>query len=258
MEVFDGQTLNPVAANARLVSPFLNRTRWHEIRQPFNEQLPALIALAAFPAQDEFRHLIDAIRAYFRRADSLFEDTEELVLQHLNTHDPSKTGIKNTPFHRHHMGDTTAQHMEPSEPLALAIENLRTSLLDHRQDVDDVQPHLHAVFTALWHARWHQTTTSRMPDPTMRFLMLLSSQSGGEFAAPKDTSGPIRKLCWGIQMHALAEIHRIVETEGVFQMEAFNRVSKFVVEKDVTTYATLNLGYSRTQRMILSQSVASA
>ncbi|KAF8181976.1 hypothetical protein K438DRAFT_1975921 [Mycena galopus ATCC 62051] len=274
----DLDTSAPVAANARLVSPFLNRTKWHEIREPFNEHLPELVELASFPSETEFPLLADVVRTYFRKADALFEHTEELVLQHLNTHDPAKrfvpyyiafrislyvfpplSGINNTPFHRHHMGDTTAQQyvvvvirliaallrqsnvfsMEPSEPLTLAIEALRASLLDHRQDVKDAQPHLHVIFGALWHSRWRQTATTRMPDPTMRFLMLLSSQPGGEFAAPKDTSGPIRKLCWAIQMHALAEIHRIVEVEGVFQMEAYNRVSEFVIEKDITTYATL-------------------
>ncbi|KAF8162342.1 hypothetical protein K438DRAFT_1618458 [Mycena galopus ATCC 62051] len=245
----DLDTSAPVAANARLVSPFLNRTKWHEIREPFNEHLPELVELASFPSETEFPLLADVVRTYFRKADALFEHTEELVLQHLNTHDPAKSGINNTPFHRHHMGDTTAQQyvvvvirliaallrqsnvfsMEPSEPLTLAIEALRASLLDHRQDVKDAQPHLHVIFGALWHSRWRQTATTRMPDPTMRFLMLLSSQPGGEFAAPKDTSGPIRKLCWAIQMHALAEIHRIVEVEGVFQMEAYNRVSEFTL-----------------------------
>ncbi|KAF7368146.1 ATP-dependent DNA helicase tlh1 [Mycena sanguinolenta] len=249
----------PGITNGRLISPFLHRTKWHEIREPYKEHVPKLIALAAFPSNDEFRILVEAVRLYFRNADELFDHTEELVLQHLNTHDPAKSGINNTPFHRHQNGDTTAQQyvvviirliasllrcsevfsMELDEDLAAAINDLRLVLCDHRHGASDAQSTLHAVFTALWHTRWRQTSASRMPDPTMRFLMLMSCQTGGEFATAKDTSGPIRKLCWGIQMHGLAEIHRLVETEGIFQMEAYERIAEFLVEKDITTYAAL-------------------
>ncbi|KAJ6456645.1 hypothetical protein C8R45DRAFT_1108917 [Mycena sanguinolenta] len=245
--------------NARLISPFLNRTKWHEIREPYKDHVAELIELATFPAKDKFQTLVAAVRLYFQTADGLFDHTEELVLQHLNTHDPPKNGINNTPFHRHHMGDATAHHyvtivirllasllrrsevfsMEPGEDVAAAINELRLVLQDHRQNAADAQAVLHTVFTTLWHTRWHQTAASRMPDPTMRFLMLMSSQPNGEFAAPTSTSQPIRKLCWGIQMHALVEIHRIVDAEGIFQMEAFKRIAEFVIEKDTTTYATL-------------------
>ncbi|KAJ7195409.1 hypothetical protein B0H12DRAFT_1082204 [Mycena haematopus] len=65
--------------NSRLISPFLHRTKWHEIREPYKPHLAHLIDLAAFPLQDEFRNLIDAVRLYFRNADQLFENTNILL-----------------------------------------------------------------------------------------------------------------------------------------------------------------------------------
>lgn len=124
----------------------------------------------------------------------------------------------------------------PSSPsLSAAIESLKAA-----RDDESRQTALHSVFIALWLTQWPASVTNRYPDPTMCFLMLFSLKESGEFSGPKDTTRPIGTLCRGIQLAMVREIHRLVD-ECVFssQMEAFEDVAPFVVEKQNTTFNSL-------------------
>jgi hypothetical protein len=107
-------------------------------------------------------------------------------------------------------------------------------------DSVDITQHcsqLHRILLSLWMAKWEATQHHTIHDPTMCFLALLSLEPSGEFAGPKKTTGPIAKLCWGIKLCMLTQIHQLVNNgECKDQMEAFDLIAPFVVEHELTTF----------------------
>jgi hypothetical protein len=81
----DAQTL----PNARMISPWLMQTGWHMHTQGHDPQ--QLCDLVAMPDNDAFPQLHQNITQYFEAATDLLDDTDELVLQRINTADPEKT-----------------------------------------------------------------------------------------------------------------------------------------------------------------------
>jgi hypothetical protein len=71
----------------------------------------------------------------------------------------------------------------------------------------------------------------------MCFLALFSLEKTGEFAGPKKTTNPIAKLCWGIKLCMLKEIHELVKSGRCKdQLEAFKMIAPFVIEHELTTF----------------------
>jgi hypothetical protein len=79
-----------------------------------------------------------------------------------------------------------------------------------------------------------------MPDPTICFLALFSLKRTGEFALPKDVTGPIAKLCRAIHLTMLTELHSLVDSEqAAHQMDAMDMLSPYVHEKEISTFNSL-------------------
>ncbi|KAI5996060.1 hypothetical protein EDC04DRAFT_2612936 [Pisolithus marmoratus] len=74
-----------------------------------------LCSLVAFPKNNDgdIPGLRDAVEAYYEEALSLLDKTGELVLQRLNSPDPMKSGVSNTPFHKHLHKTTMKQYILP-------------------------------------------------------------------------------------------------------------------------------------------------
>ncbi|KAJ6601559.1 hypothetical protein B0H10DRAFT_1758826, partial [Mycena sp. CBHHK59/15] len=212
--------------NARMISPWLLRTRWHEQVQPYRENHADLIWLVSMPGSDDtdMKNLHKTVRKYYDQATNLIDGTDELVLQIINSSDPKKEGYNNTPLHRHHQGaKTLAADIVPVTHLLAGLlrhsdhytfpssPQLTTALGDLKDD-DRSEDALHAVLMALWKTTWSATEQNQFPDPTMCFLMMFSLKKGGEFANPKDTTGPIAKLCRGIRLAMLVELHKILKS----------------------------------------------
>lgn len=85
------RSLRSSIPNARFISPFLLRTRWHELVSSI-EDVTELRALVAKPDTKDHPELLDTLQDYFRFCDSLLDQrvTNLLVLQQLNSDDPSK------------------------------------------------------------------------------------------------------------------------------------------------------------------------
>ena len=80
--------VTPQERNARAISPWLLATKWDKHIAGFPvEELRSLIAT---PKEREFPGLIRCVRDYFERATDLIDHTDELVLQRLNSPDPTK------------------------------------------------------------------------------------------------------------------------------------------------------------------------
>ncbi|KAI6040088.1 hypothetical protein EDC04DRAFT_2602735 [Pisolithus marmoratus] len=76
------------------------------------KQLCSLVTLPKNNDEDIPR-LRDGVEAYYEEALSLLDRTGELVLQGLNSPDPMKSGISNTPFHKHLHKATMKQYILP-------------------------------------------------------------------------------------------------------------------------------------------------
>ncbi|KAJ6447976.1 hypothetical protein C8R47DRAFT_1084671 [Mycena vitilis] len=173
---------NPIP-NARMVNPLLNRTKWHEHIGPHHTDVPKFRALVAYPEPAEFPNLKFAVGKYFTKGIEKLDKTEELVLQKLNTHDPDKSGINNTPLHEHHQGDTTvAQYLVPVTRLVAALlrhiawlpskrppldleitpelEKTLTRLQTQLKNKSSTHKTLHKLFKLLWHHTWSITAES--------------------------------------------------------------------------------------------------
>ena len=75
--------------NARLISPWLLRTGWHHYIQGFDPV--QLCDIAGVSKNDqEFPGLYDTVLEYFESATDLLDQTDELVLQKINSSDPDK------------------------------------------------------------------------------------------------------------------------------------------------------------------------
>ncbi|KAJ6565261.1 hypothetical protein DFH09DRAFT_1081913 [Mycena vulgaris] len=198
--------------NARLITPFLLRTNWHKFIHPYREHIPKLRELVAAPADNEFPMLAEVVKKYFYRSADSVERTNEVVLQHLNSADPTRTRAE--------------------------IDSLKAALKDQAMDITDKCAVLHRVLLSLWHTETEAVANA--PDPTMAFLALISLQPTGEFCGPKSVTNPIAKLCWGIKLTSLAEIHLLVARKVCAdQLEAFKRIECFVVEHKLTAFSSL-------------------
>jgi hypothetical protein len=74
--------------NARLVSPWLLSTGWHEHVSGYN--ISELKALVAPPKLDEFPDLADTVMHLLKGGEDLIGETSELILQYLNSPYPEK------------------------------------------------------------------------------------------------------------------------------------------------------------------------
>ncbi|KAJ7110415.1 hypothetical protein C8R44DRAFT_883572 [Mycena epipterygia] len=241
--------------NTRMISPWLMRTRWHEHILPYRPHSAELREFVAIPtSHDPLAALHESVTQYFSWATALIDGTDELVLQKLNSKNPDKDGINNTPLHAHHQKDTlrgyalvishflagllrTSLHYK--FPTLMELEHALTVFLAVGLEVDK-QPALHSGLMALWKTQWPASPECHFPDPTMCFLTLFSFKESGTFADPTETTGPIARLCRGIQLVMLKEIHRLVDSgECPTQMAAFDLVRPFIVEKEMSTFNSL-------------------
>lgn len=77
--------------NARAVAPWLLTSKWHVHADGYD---PAeLMALVKPLTKRENFTLVQLVDRYFRDATDLIDHTDELILQHLNTPDPTKTYV---------------------------------------------------------------------------------------------------------------------------------------------------------------------
>ncbi|KAJ7204086.1 hypothetical protein GGX14DRAFT_369082, partial [Mycena pura] len=249
LEKFNWRSIvSDILPDASQISPWLLRTRWHEKIKVAD--MPELFQFAAFPSgrrDEDLDWLHEEVVGYFQKATKLMPATAELVLQQLNSADPDKDGLNNTPLTEHQKGDITLQNYA-REITSFLASLLRTSgafsypttasltaaLAKMRDDG------LHSVFRALWMTTWLRSAECHMPDPTMCFLMLRSIKQTGEFNGPSDTTQPIARLSWGIKLVCLTEVHDMVQRgESESQMEAINTVVKWCREKEYTSFAAL-------------------
>ncbi|KAF9230085.1 hypothetical protein BU15DRAFT_84071 [Melanogaster broomeanus] len=102
-------------SDERMVTPWLRTTRWHEYVSSSTWDVETLRRMVAVPKDNDdiIPGLRSAVQTYFQEALDLLDSTDELVLQRLNSPDPLKSGISNTPLHRHMLAKTMNDYVVP-------------------------------------------------------------------------------------------------------------------------------------------------
>ncbi|EPQ50228.1 hypothetical protein GLOTRDRAFT_134134 [Gloeophyllum trabeum ATCC 11539] len=215
--------------NARLVSPWLITTKWHEHVAGYH--IGTLIQLVATPKKDEFPGLKKLVFNYMSSATGSIKSTAELVLQTLNTPDPAKTGINNTPFHAMQQDETLSNYsgyvvqliaflLRPkgqyslplSSGLTVALEQLQLWIANAVHDEDeDGYTELHNVLSQLWMNKWLPAEDNHIPCPTVRFLALLTLKPDGSHKDPHQVTPTIARLVYCMRLFFLAHIKAIAQ-----------------------------------------------
>ncbi|KAI6138179.1 hypothetical protein BKA82DRAFT_4021681 [Pisolithus tinctorius] len=129
---------------------------------------------------------------------SLLNCTEKVVLQRLNSPDPTKSGISNTPLHKHLHQATMKQYTVPvvallamlirqeysGKPFSGSNSKLMELLAVLHIDpeaTEEAVPLIHALLFEIWSTAWQHQGNNEIVDPTERCLALLTLREDGAF-----------------------------------------------------------------------------
>ncbi|KAI5988907.1 hypothetical protein EDC04DRAFT_2614439 [Pisolithus marmoratus] len=226
------------------------------------KNIKQLCSLVALPKNDDgdIPGLKDVVEAYYEEAIPLLDRTGELVLQRLNSPDPTKSGISNTPFHKHLYKSTMKKYILPvvallamlirqeytGRPFSGSSPKLMDLLAVLRIDGSegrDALPLIHEVLFEVWTTAWTPQEDREIVDPTERCLALLTLRQDGSFKEPHDVTGIIAKFKYGMHLTFLQEIHHCIQADPQSdELEHCLALENFFVEKTCSlAYDTMSL-----------------
>ncbi|KAF8417617.1 hypothetical protein L210DRAFT_3427928, partial [Boletus edulis BED1] len=250
-----------VPTDHRLVSPWLRTTRWHQHVSTLatsTEKLRTSIALPR-PQTDEAccKNLQHLVECYFKEAVELIDSTDELVLQRLNSPDPTKHGISNTPFHKHTLDTTLKQYIIPIVCLLAMLlrelwigmeqENIVISkledLIEEDREPSCIIQQIHVVLIKLWTTHWRKVSDrpQHISDPTEAALALLTLNEDGSFKEPKDVTKIIAKLEYCMRLTFLKEIRARAnaDRDNITEAIACDMLQPWFTKKTYSTFSRL-------------------
>ncbi|KAI6139187.1 hypothetical protein BKA82DRAFT_4365200 [Pisolithus tinctorius] len=198
-----------------------------------------------------------AVQAYYRKALSLLDHTHELVLKRLNSPDPTKNGISNTPFHKHLHEATMKQYIIPVVALlAMLIRQQHAGgsfsgsnpnimeLLAVLRMGDEEGPEalqiIHQLLFEVWSTAWKPQGEGEIVDPTERCLALLTLGEDGGFKEPHLVTGIIAKLEYCMRLTFLQEIHHRTQSDPQSEdLDHCLALGSFFVENTQYTFSRL-------------------
>ncbi|KAH9828612.1 uncharacterized protein C8Q71DRAFT_719204, partial [Rhodofomes roseus] len=240
--------------DSREISPWLLSTHWHEHTAPFSPSQLRHLVLA--PSANEFPSLFKTVESYFMDCVGLIEGTDLLVLQKLNTDDPLKSGISNSPFHPHQQQASNRSYMTILACLVAFLlrekgiyslplpPNIVSSISDlaHaiRVDAADAKDHLHSLLLQLWTTHWRRSDGNHIPDPTERFLAIYSLRPDGGHCDPKDITGPIARFKYSMRLVFLHQIKYWTRTQEPYQDDwGCSQLERWFSEKHYSSFNTI-------------------
>ncbi|KAI6010547.1 hypothetical protein EDC04DRAFT_2610128 [Pisolithus marmoratus] len=226
------------------------------------KDIKQLCSLVALPKNDDgdIPGLKDVVEAYYEEAIPLLDRTGELVLQRLNSPDPIKSGISNTPFHKHLYKSTMKKYILPVVALlAMLIRqeytgrlfsgsnnklmDLLTVLHIDGSEGRDALPLIHEVLFEVWTTAWTPQEDREIIGPTERCLAILTLRQDGSFKEPHDVTGIIAKFKYCMHLTFLQEIHHHIQADPQSdELEHCLALENFFVEKTCSlAYDTMSL-----------------
>ncbi|KAG6863942.1 hypothetical protein C0991_001806, partial [Blastosporella zonata] len=258
-----GSRLDP-----RLVNPWLKSTRWPLLVKDRNIQ--QLIQYVALPNDMEFPGLAGVVGQLFIDTEGEFDALPELTLQWLNSPDPMKSGISNTPFHRHQDHPTRMKIYirpilqliamllrRPMDPpvfvLPSYIGELVTcfhSSLGKKQS--DAWIMLKNLLMAIWTCTWVSTPEHMFTDPTIICLALTMVDTHGGFKHAKHTTGTIAQFEYCMRIVFMLHIHSQSTAKGSSYTHETDKLSMWFTEKKESTFNSLRSLQHRATAIALS------
>ncbi|KAI6021990.1 hypothetical protein EDC04DRAFT_3143786 [Pisolithus marmoratus] len=188
---------------------------------------------------------------------SLLDKTGELVLQRLNSPDPMKSGISNTPFHKHLHKTTMKQYILPVVALLAMLirqeysgkpfsgsnprlmELLAVLCIDDPQGRDALDL-IHQLLFEVWTTAWTHDGDRDIVDPTERCLALMMLRQDGAFKEPQEVTPVIARFQYCMHLTFLQEIHHHLESDpDSDELEHCMDLENFFVEKRHYTFSHL-------------------
>ncbi|KAI6117140.1 hypothetical protein EDD16DRAFT_1520180 [Pisolithus croceorrhizus] len=218
--------------DGHMVSPWLLTTQWHE--HMAGKDIRQLCSLVTLPKNNDgdIPGLRDAVEACYAEVCSLLDRTGELVSQRLNSLDPTKSGISNTPFHKHLYKSTMKQYILPVVALLAMlirqeysgkdftgsnnklIELLAVLQIQDPEEGDrDALPLIHKLLFQVWGMAWTHQGDGDIVDPTERCLALMMLRQDGAFKEPQEVTPVIARLEYCMYLTFLKEIHQCMHLD---------------------------------------------
>ncbi|KAI6016201.1 hypothetical protein EDC04DRAFT_2608529 [Pisolithus marmoratus] len=227
-----------------LVSPWLLTTHWHEwawrLRKP-TEELCAMVTppRPSLPKEEHYKTLVETIKLYFEEAVPMINSMDELVLQWLNSPDPTK-GISNMPFHRHQHDGTLKKYMHPLICF-ITMLLLDDMLQEEASEQSCILAQLHTMLLKVWTTPWSKSKYHIVPDPTESCLALLTLNWDGSFKSTKEVTTLIAKFEYCMHLTFLREIraHASAGDIEVDEEAACDALQPWFTKKNYSTFAQL-------------------
>ncbi|KAG1761224.1 hypothetical protein EDD22DRAFT_954205 [Suillus occidentalis] len=147
-EMVEVTRVEQVPRDKWMISPWLLITKWHE--HVAGHDVMTLRGLVGIPKADDptMVNLIDVVEQYFESTLVLLDTTDELILQRLNSPDPSKEGNN--------------YKIPIPHQLMHALQNLEQALTEKESATDKI----HNILTLVWMAKWVKEEDNTIPCPT--------------------------------------------------------------------------------------------
>ncbi|KAI6103900.1 hypothetical protein EDD17DRAFT_1763814 [Pisolithus thermaeus] len=246
--------------DGHMVSPWLLTTQWHE--HMAGKDIRQLCSLVTLPKNNDgdIPGLRDAVEACYAEVCSLLDRTGELVSQRLNSLDPTKSGISNTPFHKHLYKSTMKQYILPVVALLAMlirqeysgkdftgsnnklIELLAVLQIQDPEEGDrDALPLIHKLLFQVWGMAWTHQGDGDIVDPTERCLALMMLRQDGAFKEPQEVTPVIARLEYCMYLTFLKEIHQCMHLDpDSDELDHCLALESFFTEKTCTPSPACN------------------
>ncbi|KAI5989964.1 hypothetical protein EDD15DRAFT_2454321 [Pisolithus albus] len=209
-----------VPSDARMVSPLLLKTGWHKYvaNNSLAKNISGWRKLVSLPTAEEaqWKGIRGATESYFKKAVDLIDNTDTLVLKHLNSPDPVKHGCMHQLF-------------GPYEEIRESILKLQTMLEDDEEQ-DMVVMQIHSVLLGLWTIDWNKRDCGELTiaDPTEHCLALLMLKESGAFKEPKDLTSSSPNLSIAFTSSCVAGFQLEFEIATVHQCRLGSRKNYYM------------------------------
>ncbi|KAI5996590.1 hypothetical protein F5J12DRAFT_785376 [Pisolithus orientalis] len=242
--------------DGHMVSPWLLTTQWHE--HLAGKNIKQQCGLVMLPKADDglIPGLKEVVQAYYQKALSLLEHTGEIVQKRLNSPNPMKSGLSNTPFHKHLYESTMKQYIIPVVILLAMLIRQQYSggpfsgsnpkLLDLLavlrigQEDTEALSLIHELLFQLWSTAWKHQGDRDIVDPTERCLALMTLREDGAFKEPHQVTPIIARLEYCMRLTFLMEIHSHMESDPQKDEEEHcSDLESFFVENTRYTFSHL-------------------